>query len=284
MRTLRLQSPRMSGVDVSAWQRFLVKQGLSEEAVDGVFGPHTAEATRAYQARSELTADGVVGVGTLWQAVRDGYEAPAGRAAIPGMDTAADCSSFASCIASAKMRFVVRYYSASAKKRMARPEAVALAKAGLQLAAVYQDSNNDLKFFSEQIGRKHASAALQQAQEIGQPTGSAIYFAVDFDASAEQVRGAIFDYFRAASSALAASSVRYALGVYGSGLTCRLIRDASLATFTWLCGSPGFRESTKFRQEAHLLQVAPSRKICGNKLAIDDDIAQNENFGAFQVA
>jgi len=274
----------MFGGDVSAWQHFLVKQGLLSDAVDGVFGPNTGQATRDYQAGKGLTADGAVGVGTFSQAVRDGYEAQAGRAAISGMDAAVDCSAFASCIASEGMKFVVRYYSASAKKRIARPEAVALASAGLELAVVYQDSNNELKFFSDQTGRKHATTALQQAQEIEQPAGSAIYFAVDFDASAEQVRGAILDYFREVSRLLAAASTRYAVGVYGSGLTCRLIRDAGLATFTWLCGSSGYQETTKFRPEAHLLQVAPSRKICGNKLAIDDDIAQNVNLGAFTVA
>ena len=274
----------MFGGDVSAWQHFLVKQDLLSDVVDGVFGPNTAQATRDYQTRNGLKADGAVGVGTFSQAVRDGYEPQAGRAAIPGMDAACDCSAFGACIATASMKFVVRYYSASLKKRMARPEAVALTSAGLELAVVYQDSNNDLKVFSEQTGRKHATTALQQALEIGQPAGSAIYFAVDFDASAEDLRGAILDYFREVSRLLGAASTRYAVGVYGSGLTCRLIRDAGLATFTWLCGSAGYRETTQFRPEAHLLQVAPSRKICGNKLAIDDDIAQNENFGAFRVA
>lgn len=274
----------MFGGDVSAWQHFLVKQELLSDVVDGVFGANTAQATRDYQTRNGLTADGAVGVGTFSQAVRDGFEAQAGRAAIPGMDAAGDCSRFASCIASAGIRFVVRYYSASAKKRMARPEAMVLTSAGLQLAVVYQDSNNEINSFSENAGRKHATTAMQQALEIGQPAGSAIYFAVDFDASAEQVRGAILDYFREVSRLLGAASTRYAVGVYGSGLTCRLIRDAGLATFTWLCGSSGYRETAQFRPEAHLLQVAPSRKICGNKLAIDDDIAQNENFGAFRVA
>ena len=71
-----------------------------------------------------------------------------------------------------------------------------------------------------------------------------------------------------------------ARGAYGSGLTCRFIRDCSLATFTWFTGFTGFQEPNKFRPR---LQVAPERKICDGKLSIDTDIAQNDNFGAFRV-
>ena len=94
----------------------------------------------------------------------------------------------------------------------------------------------------------------------------------------------ITDYFEEVSAALAVAPTRYAVGVYGSGLTCRIIRDAGLAAFTWLAGSTGFQESAKFRPQADLIQVLPSRKICGNKLSIDDDVAQSENFGAFRIS
>ena len=36
MRTLSLQSPRMTGTDVSAWQHFLVSRNLYNDVVDGV--------------------------------------------------------------------------------------------------------------------------------------------------------------------------------------------------------------------------------------------------------
>ena len=166
---------------------------------------------------------------------------------------------------------------------MTRPEATALSKAGLQVAAVYQDSGNDIKFFSTELGTKNAAKALLLAAGIGQPADSAIYFAADFNPTADQVRGPITDYFKVVSAALAVAATRYAVGVSGSGLTCRISRDAGLAAFTWLSGSTSFRESTKFRPQANLIQVAPDRKICGNKLSIDDDIAQSENFGAFRI-
>jgi len=274
----------MFGIDVSAWQHFLNKQGLYNDVVNGVFGPAVALGTRSYQTAKGLAADGMVGVGTFSQAVLDGFESPAGRVAVPGMDTNIDCSPFTSCIATAGMKFVVRYYSNSVSKNLTRAEALALSKAGLQVGAVYEDFNNDVKFFSTALGQNNAAKALTLAAGIGQPAGSAIYFAVDFDPALADVRGPVSDYFSAVAKAFAVAPTRYALGVYGSGLTCRIIRDAGLATFTWLSGSTGYQESAKFRPQADLLQVAPERKICNGKLSIDANIAQSENFGAFRVA
>ena len=77
---------------------------------------------------------------------------------------------------------------------------------------------------------------------------------------------------------------RYRIGVYGSGLTCRILRDDGLAHLTWLSGSEGFREFTRFRPEANILQVLPERKICGGTLEIDDDVAQTADIGAFRVS
>ncbi len=273
----------MTGSDVSAWQQFLADQSLYDGAIDGIYGPRTAQGTRDYQTNKGLGADGVAGPQTFAQAVLDGFDSPAGRVAVPGMDASLDCSAFASCIAATGMKFVARYYSTSVRKTMTLAEAVALSEAGLQVAAVYEDSSNAVQFFSAELGKEHAARALLLAAGIGQPAGSAIYFAVDFDAVAAEVRGPITDYFQEVSAALAVTATRYAIGVYGSGLTCRMIRDAGLAALTWLAGSTGFQESAKFRPEADMVQILPSRKICDNRLSIDDDVAQSSNFGAFRI-
>ena len=273
----------MTGIDVFAWQHFLTDQNFYSDAVDGVYGPVTVRGTRDYQTSKGLIADGVVGAGTFSQAVLDGLQSPAGRVAVAGMDASVNCAAFAGCIVASGIRFVVRYYSNSVGKTITRAEALALSRVDLQVAVVYEDRNNAIQYFSTQQGNKNAAKALSVAAGIGQPTGSAIYFAVDFDPSADQVRGPISDYFRAVVQAVAVAPTRYAVGVYGSGLTCRLIRDSGLATFTWLTGSTGFREYAQFRSQATLVQVSPQRTICAGKLSIDDDIAQSENFGAFQI-
>jgi hypothetical protein len=59
---------------VAHLQRLLIEHGHDPGPVDGVFGPRTDAAVRAFQAESGLAADGVVGPIT-WAAL-DGEEAP----------------------------------------------------------------------------------------------------------------------------------------------------------------------------------------------------------------
>jgi hypothetical protein len=72
---------------------------------------------------------------------------------------------------------------------------------------------------------------------IFHPTGSAIYFAVDFDASEVEIESRIIPFFEGVGKGLAGSAggtADYRVGVYGSGRVCRMIVDANLAEFAWL--------------------------------------------------
>ena len=182
MRHLRLESPRMTGTDVTDWQRFLAGQDLLMETADGVFGPVTAKATRGYQQKTGLDVDGVVGANTLARAVADGFSSET-RAFLAGLDASVDCSRFAERLATAGMKFAARYYSNTRAKTLTASEARKLSNAGLQLMVVFQDANNRLEVFTAARGTSAAAKALDLAAAAGQPAGSAIYFAVDFDPS-----------------------------------------------------------------------------------------------------
>jgi peptidoglycan hydrolase-like protein with peptidoglycan-binding domain len=73
MRELQLGNPFMTGSDIVDWENFLTKQGALQGPADGVFGPGTAQATREYQTKAGLVADGIVGPGTLARATADGF-------------------------------------------------------------------------------------------------------------------------------------------------------------------------------------------------------------------
>lgn len=283
MRVLRLKSPRMTGPDVAAWQSFLKAQGFFDADPTGLFGTATERASIDYQTSLGIDADGIVGDQTFVHAHQDGFSVP-GETTVTGIDSNVNCQPHAACIASARMSFAVRYYADASSKILKIDEARALVAAGLRLVAVYQDFNNAASRFSSSEGTRQASNALRHAARIGQPAGTAIYFAVDFDATLSEIRGPVTDYFIAVNSILAAAPVRYLPGVYGSGLTCRTIRDTGLARFTWLSGSTGFQGSRAFRPEANLVQVLPDRKICSNRLSIDDDIAPDPSaIGSFRI-
>jgi hypothetical protein len=273
----------MTGTDVSSWLQFLVSQGFLSAPANGTFDAAADQATRDYQTARGLGSDGFAGPSTLSQAVRDGFTGPDGLLS-PGMDAAVNCTSFADAIVASGMKFVARYYTRFSNKVISRTEALTLSQAGLQLVTVFQDVNNNIQFFNATLGAQNAGKALQLAAAIGQPSGSAIYFAADFNPSSAQVTGPIMDHFRAIAAAFSANATQYAVGVYGSGMLCRMLRDAGLAQFTWLTGSTSFPEYASFLPQANLVQIAPSRTLIPDSLDIDDDIAQTSAFGAFQVS
>ena len=70
------------GDEVARWQRFLVGQGFLRGVADGIFGPLTDKATRAFQHSRGVDGDGLVGPRTLAAALNAGFdlgfEAPPG--------------------------------------------------------------------------------------------------------------------------------------------------------------------------------------------------------------
>ncbi len=74
--TLSLREPRIRGEAVREVQQRLRRLGYRAGAVDGIYGPLTAGAVRAFQQRSGLTIDGVVGPQT-WAALRSPTPCPA---------------------------------------------------------------------------------------------------------------------------------------------------------------------------------------------------------------
>src|ERR1700741_5228310 len=62
------------GDDVRRWQRFLIGQDFMRSMADGVFGPATEQATRAFQGAARLGPDGVVGPMTYAAAMQRGFD------------------------------------------------------------------------------------------------------------------------------------------------------------------------------------------------------------------
>jgi cell wall-associated NlpC family hydrolase len=62
---LRLTFPPMHGELIKSLQKTLKAQGMDPGDIDGVFGPHTEAAVRAFQLKMKLVPDGEVGKTTL---------------------------------------------------------------------------------------------------------------------------------------------------------------------------------------------------------------------------
>ncbi|APW37983.1 hypothetical protein RD110_12915 [Rhodoferax koreense] len=171
---------------------------------------------------------------------------------LEGISTNRLCESSAGCLVAAGKQFVIRYYSRTTtqpQKQLRPKEAAELARAGLQIAVVYQDRARQEEDFGLARGRLDGASAFASAGQVGQPSGSAIYFAVDTDFSAKQIRDVVLPYFKGVHAALDAASggsSHFRVGVYGSGLTCRLLRQAGLVDLAWLAEATGWAESKTF--------------------------------------
>ncbi len=62
--------------NIKAWQTFLNQQKDGDLVTDGVWGPASAKATKNFQSANGLTADGMVGKGTIAKAEAQGFKLP----------------------------------------------------------------------------------------------------------------------------------------------------------------------------------------------------------------
>jgi hypothetical protein len=198
---------------------------------------------------------------------------------VPGVDSSSSCDATSiACLVAGGYKFVGRYYSRTtqiAGKKITLAEAQLISNAGLEIVAVYEDGPTSYSYFSADRGTADANGAIAQAQVIGQPQGSAIYFTVDYDAAQSEIDGNITEYFDAIATAM---GDQYAVGVYGSGATCKAIYGSKLADFAWLAQSTGWSGYTDFTDWA--IKQGPEQAVCG--LSSDLDEATGD-FGSFTV-
>ena len=191
-------------------------------------------------------------------------------------------------LADAGVSTIIRYYArftSQPEKRLIRPEAEAILAAGMTIAVVHQAAGNSPGAFTHDSGVADATYARNYgANVIGQPEGSAIYFAVDFDASEADVSEGIIPYFRAVQSIVGAADQppTYKVGAYGNGTVLEMLLDAGRVDFTWLSQSLGFSGTRGFRASNRwtLFQQLPSN-VGGLDVDVDDLNPAMTDFGAF---
>lgn len=120
-------------------------------------------------------------------------------------------------------------------KALTRGEAEVISTAGLETVSVFETTaNRALDGYA--AGLEDGAIALQVAAAVGQPKGSCIYFAVDFEATKSQMP-TVLEYIRGAREAVPG----YFTGVYGSYaviLACNAagVCDKYWQTYAWSSG------------------------------------------------
>ncbi len=72
MRTLRLTTPYMKGEDVRTFQTLVTDAGFPCGPIDGIYGPKSEQACRAFQQASGLVVDGICGPKTWDKLLKSG--------------------------------------------------------------------------------------------------------------------------------------------------------------------------------------------------------------------
>ncbi|HUC10101.1 MAG TPA: glycoside hydrolase domain-containing protein [Stellaceae bacterium] len=199
-----------------------------------------------------------------------------------GVDLATDATAVVNEIKERRIDFVARYYRAPDSRwpALSASEARQLSSQGLKIVAVWESHSRDPRNFSYLSGYRDAMVAYMQAKAIAQPAGSAIYFAVDFDARRRSL-AAIDDYFQGIRAGLAAAGggkADYRVGVYGSGAVCDWIKRSGLAQYSWLSNSIAWAGSIEY-EDWNIRQGSPLLDL---SFSHDSDEAKNE-YGAFQL-
>jgi hypothetical protein len=176
---------------------------------------------------------------------------------------------------------VGRYYSSSAWKRLTKAEAEIISAAGLKIFVVFENDGDPA--LTADKGTHHAQIAANQAKGVGQPQGSAIYFALEHlpDGYKKKHVKAIKEYMTGVRAGLGG---KYKIGVYSDGVVCDSLLSDGFCEYTWLSASSSFEGSTEFyhsnkwslAQDSHVDQD-------WDGLSVDVNEAKPD-FGAFQVA
>ncbi|KYD05657.1 glycoside hydrolase domain-containing protein [Bacillus atrophaeus] len=140
----------------------------------------------------------------------------------------------------------VRTSSGLASKALTAKELSTIFDAGLKVFPIYQDGGYESSYFVKDQGTRDAYSAASAARRLGFPSGTTIYFAVDFDAYDYEVTDKIIPYFQEIKTAFAkmqtfSTAPKYEIGVYGPRNICIRTAEAKLTKYSFVANmSTGF--------------------------------------------
>ncbi|MEU2771238.1 glycoside hydrolase domain-containing protein [Streptomyces diastaticus] len=151
--------------------------------------------------------------------------------------------------------------------------------ADLRFFPIMQVHGRDVTEYNYTTGFQHALIAHAQATKFGIPRGSVIYFAVDYDATQDQMDPYIVKYFNGVVAGLADRGKKYIHGVYGSRNVCINVTKRTYARYSFVSGmSWGFSGNLGFPLPANwsLNQIKEIGGIAvggnGGTIDLDNDV------------
>ncbi|WP_439662372.1 glycoside hydrolase domain-containing protein [Lentzea sp. HUAS TT2] len=137
-------------------------------------------------------------------------------------------------------RIVGRYLdeppTSTLEKEIQPGELQAIFAGGLRVFPISQYDGSVIGNFTWSEGYDHALKAHDRAVGYGFNRGTVIYFAVDYDATGEEITSNIVPYFLGVQAGLANRGKRYIAGVYGSRNVCQRASNEAFARHSFVSG------------------------------------------------
>ena len=128
-------------------------------------------------------------------------------------------------------RYLTNVENGTLDKKMTKSEVELILKNGLSIFPIFQEYGAANSAFNQQQGYTHAQKAVQAAYDLCIPSGTTIYFAVDYDPQEAEITNYVYPYFKGINQYFSQIDSPYNIGVYGTRNVCRLLRKYENATF-----------------------------------------------------
>ncbi|MGK5627148.1 glycoside hydrolase domain-containing protein [Streptomyces sp. URMC 123] len=276
-RTLQVGS---SGVFVRLFRAAMIFNNR-EVAFNDTFDGALSGDVSSFQAFSMLARTGAADFQTWCQLL-----VSTGDPSRPG--NAADCiqtvtDARAKALKAAGYDIVGRYLDERASnnplnKKLQPGELETIFRNKLRVFPISQYYGGEAKYFNYPQGFQDALGAHAAAVKHGFNRGTVIYFAVDYDATDEEIAQYVIPYFNGISAGLNSKGKRYLHGVYGSRNVCAKVSKETTARWSFVSGmSTGFSGNMGFPlpENWSFNQIATVSVGSGDgRIEIDKDIAR----------
>jgi hypothetical protein len=202
------------------------------------------------------------------------------------VDASINVSKVAEKMADAGVKTVIRYYSRKTNLDFGRyqntvltsEELRAIEDAQMSVATVFQYFSRQHGFHTPNKAIWDIPQAFKAAEDMKQPEGSTLYFGADFAMRPED-EALVLKYFDYAINEMAKRSLKWRVGIYGSGRACEMLKAKGWDVDCWIAASVSFWRTSEFYNSGgwKLFQTKTDLPIYGG---IDTDIL-NPKFTSF---
>jgi len=114
------------------------------------------------------------------------------------------------------------------------------------------DYDKQIGYYTERQAGLDATRALAIVDHLAVPSGIPVFFGVDFDVHEDDLQGVVLAYFTSVHKQFTAEG--RLVGVYGSGLTCKTLKEAGVVHFTWMAYAPKWQGNDTYGPSADIVQ------------------------------